>query len=105
MHMKQPGEWATQLSKPASSTMSITGASSTSTAEEPKSSSTAETNQFSTLEDKDPAPSNDSLATSGTSSHSLESGKTPSLSNLGDPIRAYPCHPTEAAFIDWKEIF
>ena len=59
MHVKQPGEWATQLSKPASSTMSITGASSTSTAEEPKFPSTAETNHFSALEDKDPAPSND----------------------------------------------
>ena len=85
--------------------MSITGASSTSTAREPKSPSTAETNEFSALEDKDPAPSNDSLATGGTSSHFLENSKMPSLSNPDDPIGAYPCHPTEAAFIDWKGTF
>ena len=66
--------------------MSITGASSTFTAGGPKSSTTAKTNQFSALEDKDPARSNDSLALSGASSHSSENGKTPSLSNPCDIV-------------------
>ena len=48
--------------------MSSTGARNTSISGEPKASITVEDNQYSALEEKDSAPSNDPLKTSGVSS-------------------------------------
>ena len=77
-------DYAILNSKPSPSTVSSTGASRRFTARGPNAPTTAETHQFSALEDKDPAPSNDQLGTSGASSHPSEKSETPSLPNPGE---------------------
>ena len=77
---RHPQPQIRKKNEPSSSTMSSTGASSTSTAGEPKAPTTAEISLIFALEDRGPAP-NYPLETSKALSYPSGKGETPALPN------------------------